>query len=55
VAKRLKDAGIISSAAEFDKYLCENGYDRKLKAGVHDIPENGDFKGLADALMQRGR
>ena len=55
VAKRLKDAGIISSAAEFDNYLCENGYDRQLKAGVHDIPENGDFKGLADALMQRGR
>lgn len=35
VARKLADAGIVSSAAEYDRFLCSHGYDRILRTGTY--------------------
>ena len=37
VARKLADAGIVSSAADYDKFLCTHGYDRVLRVGTYDL------------------
>lgn len=50
VCRRLEEVGLISSAAEYDDYLYENGYDKKLRVGNHIIPPGADLKMIADIL-----
>lgn len=50
VCKRLEEAGIISSASEFDTYLCQNGYDKKIRAGTFEIPGNASPEQIARIL-----
>lgn len=50
VCKRLEEAGIISSASEFDTFLCQNGYDKKIRAGTFEIPEDADSEQIARIL-----
>ncbi|MCM1048100.1 MAG: endolytic transglycosylase MltG [Clostridiales bacterium] len=38
VSKKLAQIGAVESAEEFDTYLCENGYDKKIRAGTYTIP-----------------
>ncbi|MCM1261597.1 MAG: hypothetical protein NC313_02665 [Butyrivibrio sp.] len=38
VSKKLVQIGAIESAEEFDTYLCENGYDKKIRTGTYTIP-----------------
>lgn len=38
VSKRLAELGAVESAADFDTYLCEHGYDKKIRAGTYTIP-----------------
>lgn len=38
VSKMLAEAGLVESASEFDKYLCTNGYDKKIRTGTYEIP-----------------
>lgn len=38
VSKLLEEAGLVESASAYDKYLCENGYDNRIKSGTHQIP-----------------
>lgn len=38
VAKKLETAGAVSSASAYDTYLCERGYDKKLRPGTFQIP-----------------
>lgn len=50
VCKRLEESGIISSASEFDTFLCQNGYDKKIRAGTFEIPGNADPEQIARIL-----
>lgn len=38
VSQKLADIGAVSSAAAYDTYLCENGYDKRIRTGMHMIP-----------------
>lgn len=38
VSKDLEAAGLVESASAYDKYLCDNGYDRKIRVGAYEIP-----------------
>lgn len=38
VAKKLVEAGIVSSAESFDRFLCSGGYDKRLRTGTFTIP-----------------
>ncbi len=50
VCLRLEQAGLISSATDYDIYLNQNGYDKKLRVGSHLIPLGADHKTIADIL-----
>ena len=38
VSKKLAELGVVESATDFDSYLCEHGYDKKIRAGTYTIP-----------------
>ena len=47
IANMLEAAGTIESAADFDAYLCSNGYDRKIRVGKFDIPTGATEEDIA--------
>lgn len=53
VARKLQDAGIVSSAAEFDLFLCNNGYDRYIRTGTYNIPAGSTDREIADMITGR--
>lgn len=53
VAKKLQDAGIVADAKTFDRYLCENGYDKRLCTGDHTIPMDADDATIAKLLTSK--
>ena len=50
VSRRLKEAGLIEDAGEYDKYLMQNGYDKRISAGEHSIPSGADWQEIAQIL-----
>ena len=50
VCKRLEEAGLIASAANFDTFLCENGYDKRIRSGSFEIPADADPEQIARIL-----
>ena len=47
VAKKLAEAGVVTSAENFDTYLCQNGYDKKLRTGTFSIPADASDEQIA--------
>lgn len=47
VSKKLKEIGAVESAEDFDSYLCENGYDKKIRAGTYTIPVDASDEQMA--------
>lgn len=47
VAKKLEEAGVISSASAYDDFLCQNGYDKRLRAGTFQIPTDANEEQIA--------
>lgn len=47
VAKKLEAAGVVSSASAYDDYLCQNGYDKRLRTGTFQIPSGADDEQIA--------
>ncbi|MDE6600640.1 MAG: hypothetical protein K2K90_00470 [Lachnospiraceae bacterium] len=47
VARKLAEAGLVSSADAYDDFLCANGYDKKLRAGTFEIPVQASGEQIA--------
>ena len=47
VAKKLADAGVVISAEDFDTFLCQNGYDKRLRTGNFSIPTDASDEQIA--------
>lgn len=47
VAKKLETTGAVSSASSYDTYLCEHGYDKKLRPGTFQIPAGATEEQIA--------
>ncbi len=47
VSKKLADIGAISSPGNFDTFLCENGYDKKIRPGTYTIPADASDEQMA--------
>lgn len=47
VAKKLENAGVVSSASTFDTFLCQNGYDKRLRTGTFSIPTDASDEQIA--------
>lgn len=52
VCEKLEEAGLISSAYEFDMYLLQNGYDKRIKVGTFEIPADADSEKIARTLVR---
>lgn len=52
VSRHLYEAGLIDDAQAYDKYLMQNGYDRKIGAGEHQIPTGSDWETIAKLLCR---
>lgn len=50
VSRKLEEAGLVASAADFDLYLCQNGYDKRLNVGTFEIPAGADTEQIARIL-----
>lgn len=50
VALKLKEAGVVMSAETFDDFLCEKGYDKKLRTGTFQIPTDASDEQIARIL-----
>lgn len=53
VTRRLQDSGVVSSATAFDKFLCQQGYDRKLVVGQHEVPFGATEEEIAQILCRK--
>ena len=53
VSQKLFEAGLVNSAAEYNKFLVKNGYDRKLRVGNHEIPAGASEEEMAEILCGR--
>ena len=47
VAKKLADVGVVTSASTFDTFLCENGYDKRIRTGTFSIPADASDEQIA--------
>lgn len=52
VARRAEDAGLVQSAADFDVFLCRNGYDKRISVGNYEITEGASEKEIADIITK---
>ena len=50
VAAAVMKAGLVESDTEFNKYLCENGYDKRLRVGSFEIQKGSDFETISKNL-----
>ena len=53
VAKKVYDAGLVDSTAEYDQYLCSNGYDKVITVGTHRIPVDATKDEIAKILTSK--
>lgn len=54
VSRSLEEAGLVEDAKEFDKYLCANGYDKKISVGTYKILTGTTEKEIAN-IISKGR
>ena len=53
VARRMYEAELVESAVDFDRYLCENGYDKVICVGTYNIPYGLSFEEMAKIITRR--
>lgn len=50
VSRRLFEAGLVNSAVEYNRFLVENGYAKKIRVGNHEIPADATEEEMAQIL-----
>lgn len=55
VCKKLAQAGLVESANEYDSFLCQNGYDKRIRAGSFEIPVGAKEEEIAEIITKTGR
>ena len=53
VARKLADAGIVSNAADYDRFLCAHGYDRVLRTGTYNLSAGMSDDEIAKVITGR--
>lgn len=53
VARKLAEAGVVSSASAYDDYLCQNGYDKRLRTGTFQIPAGASDEQIAKIVTSQ--
>lgn len=53
VSRILAEAELVDDAAVYNKYLCDNGYDQFMRAGVFKIPKGSSGEEIAKIISGR--
>lgn len=53
VSRKLAALGLVESADIYDKFLCQNGYDKKITTGNHEVEAGMTAEQIAKALTVR--
>lgn len=53
VARKLQNAGLVESASEYDAYLMQHGYDKKIRVGSVTIPADSTWQEIAEYISGR--
>ena len=53
VCKKLKRAGVIDDADDFNKYLSEGGYDSLIQPGTYIIPKDADYDTIIRLITEK--
>lgn len=53
VARKLQTAGLVDNASEFDAYLMQHGYDKKIAVGEKEIPRDATWLEIAGKISER--
>lgn len=53
VAKRAEAAGLVESAMDFDRFLCQNGYDKSICVGNYEVPIGATQEEIAKIITRR--
>lgn len=50
VSRKLQNAGIIDNASEFDAFLMQHGYDKRISVGIVEIPMGASWIEVAEKI-----
>lgn len=50
VSRKLYNAGLVDSASEFDAFLMQHGYDKKIRVGTVEVPFGSTWLEIAEKL-----
>lgn len=52
VCRKLEEAGLVVSASAYDRYLCDNGYAKKLAPGTYEIAIGSSEETIAKVITK---
>lgn len=52
VSEHLKEIGLIFDSEEFDRYLCQNGYDKRISTGSFEISADASYEEIAKIITK---
>lgn len=52
VSRKLEEAGLVVSASTYDRYLCDNGYAKKLSPGTYEIAIGSSEETIAKVITK---
>jgi Predicted periplasmic solute-binding protein len=52
VSKALMEAGLVEDASDFDRYLVDNGYSRRISTGTYEIPLDSTQEEIAKIITR---
>ena len=53
VSRSLAQLGLVESAKAYDRYLCENGYDKLIRVGTHKIKVGSTQEEIAEIISRK--
>ena len=53
ISRKLKEAGLIEDANEFDNYLISNGYSGRIRVGTYELKKGMTFEEIATIISSR--
>lgn len=52
ICNRLEELGLIENAREFDQYLIDNGYSKRISVGTYEIETGADWETIAKIITK---
>ena len=53
VSKNLQELGLVEDYKVFDRYLCDNGYDKSISIGTYEIPVDATEDEIARIISKK--